>query len=299
MQVSDQTLINFFAQNEKVVKLELTKVSGSSPRNVGTVMYVSCEELWGTVGGGQLEFMLIEQARNMLSNNVPTINLDIPLGPEIGQCCGGRVSVLLIAMSLADKNNACTQMEKTLAALPHVYVLGAGYVGRALANQLQHLPVQCILIDSREEELALCNANVEARLSAIPELNIQNAPSGSAYIVLTHDHGLDFLLTSAALARSDAAYVGMIGSATKRSKFTSWCRENCDQIETQDLNCPIGANGSRDKRPSVIAAFVAAEVIADLTSEPAVTALKTGFGLQKRKQLTGGGNHHGRRELHL
>lgn len=299
MNISDQSLINFFAQNKVAVKLELTKVSGSSPRNAGTVMYVSPNALWGTVGGGQLEFMLIEQARNMIAKNVPASNLDIPLGPEIGQCCGGRVNVSLTTMNPDDKKNACSQFENDQAKLPHVYVLGAGHVGQALANQFQHLPVQCILVDSREEELALCNARVERRLSAIPELDIQNAPSGSAFIILTHDHGLDFLLTSAALARNDAAYVGMIGSTTKRAKFTSWCSKNCDQLETQNLNCPIGANGSRDKRPSVIAAFVAAEVIADLTSEPAVTAQKVSFDLQRCKQSTGGGNHHERHELHL
>ena len=90
--------------------------------------------------------------------------------------------------------------------------------------------------------------------------------------MLTHDHALDFLLTSAALERGDAAYVGMIGSATKRAKFKNWTHKNCDGQTIEHLNCPIGASGSRDKRPSVIAAFVAAEVMADLTSETTATA---------------------------
>ena len=134
-------------------------------------------------------------------------------------------------------------------ALPHVYVMGAGHVGRAIANLLQHAPVHCVLVDMRKEELAQCQARVDMRLRAIPEVEIYNAPAGSAFIVLTHDHGLDFLLTSAALEIGHASYVGMIGSATKRAKLRSWCNSHCNGLSIDRLTCPIGATASRDKRP--------------------------------------------------
>ena len=124
----------------------------------------------------------------------------------------------------------------------------------------------------RAEELARNDAAVETRCTPLPEVDIATAPKGSAFVVLTHDHGLDFLLTAAALERGDAAYVGMIGSATKRAKFRNWLHLYCDGQPLQHLNCPIGASGSRDKRPSVIAAFVVAEVMAELTSETAAIA---------------------------
>ena len=154
---------------------------------------------------------------------------------------------------------------------PHVYVMGSGHVGRALANQFQHLPVRCILVDTRPEEIALCTADVETRVTALPEVDIRAAPAGSAFIVLTHDHGLDFLLASSALARNDAAYVGLIGSATKRVKFRNWVHVHCDSQGIDKLICPIGAHGSQDKRPSVIAAFVVAEVMTELTCEVATS----------------------------
>ena len=175
-------------------------------------------------------------------------------------------------MRQGDRRAALKQAQQAQAALPSVYVMGAGHVGRALADQLQHLPVNCVLVDTRPEELAQCRADVDMRFSMIPEVEIATAPAGSAFVVLTHDHGLDFLLTSAALERGDAAYVGMIGSATKRVKFRNWLRDHCDGQSIENLNCPIGASGSRDKRPSVIAAFVVAEVMAELTSETAATA---------------------------
>lgn len=272
---------DFLASHKHVVQVALTRVRGSSPREAGTCMFVAAEGLWGTIGGGQLEYIAIDHARRMLKQHVLSDSLDVPLGPEIGQCCGGRVEMELTRMRQGDRKSALAAQAAAQAALPHVYVMGAGHVGRALADLFQHMPVHCILVDQRAEELALCHADVEIRQSAIPEIDIANAPAGSAFIVLTHDHALDFLLSSAALQREDAGYVGLIGSATKREKFRRWCRDHCDGLATDRLICPIGASGSRDKRPSVIAAFVAAEVIAELTYEPAASAPTRSIDLPK------------------
>lgn len=266
---SAPSLIQFLTAPGPVASLRLTRVRGSSPRATGTEMFVRSETLWGTIGGGQLEHIAIEAARDLLAKGNLSQTLDVPLGPEIGQCCGGRVEIAVARMSDADKDLAISAQQEADAALPAVYILGAGHVGRALADQFQHLPVRCVLLDQRKEELAQSEARVEKRLSVIPEFDIQNAPAGSAFIVLTHDHGLDFLLASAALERGDAAYVGLIGSATKRAKFASWTREQCNGLSIAPLICPIGAGGSRDKRPAVIAALVVSEVITALTSETA------------------------------
>ncbi len=272
MSLSYASLSDFLAVNTSVIRVALTRVRGSSPRNEGTEMFVAPNALWGTIGGGQLEYLAIQAARDMFDDGALNRDLDVPLGPEIGQCCGGRVELKLSRMRTSDRRAAEDRERLRDSALPHVYVLGAGHVGRALANLFEHLPVHCVLVDTRPEEMARNTAKVETRVSALPEIDIWNAPPDSAFIVLTHDHALDFLLTSAALERGDAAYVGMIGSATKRAKFKNWTHKNCDGQTIEHLNCPIGASGSRDKRPSVIAAFVVAEVMADLTSETTATA---------------------------
>ncbi len=102
---------------------------------------------------------------------------------------------------------------------------------------------------------------------------MRQAAPGVAFVVMTHDHALDFLIVREALARGDAAYVGMIGSRTKRVSFLRWLRE-AGEVETGRLVCPIGAAGRPDKRPAVIAAFVAAEIMQSLAvrrTEPAKT----------------------------
>jgi xanthine dehydrogenase accessory factor len=234
-----------------VIRVRITRTRGSAPREPGAAMIVTADSVRGTIGGGQLEYMAIDRARQMLARHEDHAGMTVPLGPEIGQCCGGRVDLEL------------TRIVEPPAAPEHpqVLIFGAGHVGRALARALALLPLRPILIDQRATELAL--ATGETRLTPLPEAEIRNAPVGSSHVVLTHDHALDFLLACEALRRPDAPYVGMIGSKTKLAQFRRFARargQDCSR-----LTCPIGAGHSRDKRPEVIAAFTAAELIDRLT----------------------------------
>lgn len=259
-----QSLKHFFDAADQVVQVQLTQVEGSSPRDAGTLMYVGVNSVWGTIGGGQLEYMMIDHARKLLATSGESDVLSISLGPEIGQCCGGKVTITLGVMQAQHKHAALQRNQSELANLPQVYVLGAGHVGRAVSDLLQHLPVACVLIDSRTDELEKSDANVEKRLCAIPEHDIHQAKANSAFVIATHDHALDFILTGAALARRDAAYVGMIGSQTKRIKFTRWFKQYGEKGNIDHLVCPMGDRTITDKRPSVIATFIVAQVMGAL-----------------------------------
>ncbi len=228
-------------------------------------MFVSSQDAYGTIGGGQLEYLAIERARSVLENGLTSDSMDVPLGPEIGQCCGGRVALTLVTLGDEDKAAAIREARNASNANPEVHIFGAGHVGRALADCVALLPVRAFLTDEREDELNRCTARVEYRHSALPDADIRNASPGSAFVILTHDHALDFLLGAEALLRGDAAYVGMIGSATKRAKFVSYCKAEYPDLLSDALICPIGATQSDDKRPEVIAAFVAAEIMGILT----------------------------------
>ncbi len=241
-----------------MILVSVTSVRGSTPREAGAQMIVSDGALKGTIGGGQLEYMAIDRARQMMRNGETSAEMDVPLGPEIGQCCGGRV---VLTLSLIDA-------EPVHPPHPQVLIFGAGHVGRALARALTPLPLRPILIDQRAAELAHA-PEVETRLTPLPEAEIRTAPLGTSYVVLTHDHALDFLLTAEALQRTDAPYVGMIGSATKLAKLRRFAAEQ--QVETTRLTCPIGAGFCQDKRPEIIAALTAAELIARLITPAVVT----------------------------
>lgn len=267
----------FLKSNLNVVLVRVEKVGGSAPRDVGAWMLVANAGIFATIGGGQLEYMAIDEARNILSGASAGRDMDIPLGPEIGQCCGGNVKLSFEVLSPVSKDALIVAEQAVRAQYPAVYVFGAGHIGRALMAALQPLPVRGILIDTREAELALVPKSIETYLVPLPEEMVRGAEPGSAFVVLTHDHALDFLITQEALARGDASYVGMIGSKTKRVLFGRWVQDAVEgNIDVSKMTCPIGALGSLDKRPEVIASLVAAELMVRLT----VPAERSAFALE-------------------
>jgi len=231
-------------------------------------MLVSGSSLWGTIGGGQFEFMAIGNARDLLAGTGGTDAMDIPLGPEIGQCCGGRTQLRFRPVTDAVRNELEKKRESEAEQLPEVYVFGAGHVGRALAAALAPLPLSVTVIETRKDELANLPVSTKSLLVPMPEALVKDMPAGAALVILTHDHALDFLIAREALARADLAYTGMIGSATKRATFANWLsREAGGERSWLDrLTLPIGGSAVKDKRPHVIAAMTAAEILTALAS---------------------------------
>ena len=264
-------LARFLEAYPAIALVEVREALGSTPREVGAWMLVSPDAIFGTIGGGQLEFMAIDRAREMIGHSSAVADLlDIPLGPEIGQCCGGRVRIDIAVVDHELREAIPKRVEWEDSARPHVYLFGGGHVGNALARALSLLPLQVVVVETRAEALDGFPEGVETRLTPVPEEAVREAPAGSAFVVLTHDHALDFLIVAEALKRDDAAYVGMIGSQTKKATFRSWYLREAggDEARYARLVSPIGGDEVRDKRPAVIAAMAAAEIMKAL-AEPA------------------------------
>jgi xanthine dehydrogenase accessory factor len=265
------SLAAFLSDHPATIVADLLVVRGSSPREAGTFMLISASELLGTIGGGALEHLVIKRARQALRDGLPPGTLDVPLGPEIGQCCGGRVEVAMRLVDGGESRRLLGRLSAEDDARTHVYLFGAGHVGRALAVALAPLPLRVTMIDTRPETLADLPPGVAGEAVAMPEAVVRRAPQGSAYVILTHDHALDFLIGREALARSDAPYVGMVGSKTKRARFASWYMgEGGDPAAIERLHLPIGNIGLRDKRPAVIAALAAAEILVQIGQREAL-----------------------------
>ena len=269
MTVRPELLDRFRGDQATAALVTVETARGSTPREAGAWMVVGPQATLGTIGGGQLEYMAIDAARAMLARGGNTTSLDIPLGPEIGQCCGGRT---LLSVARLDNPGWAALRARAVAerkALPEVLIFGAGHVGRALGAALVLLPVRPVLVDQRMEELHLAAPGLDVLLTPLPEETVRGAVPGTAFVILTHDHALDFLIAREVLARGDAAYVGMIGSKTKRVSFERWLADTEAEAgtpppSTEALVSPIGAAGRPDKRPEVIAAFVAAEIMQSL-----------------------------------
>jgi len=244
---------------------------GSAPREAGTRMLVDAEGVHGTIGGGHLELKAIAEAKAMLreaqagaaspASTLPRTR-HYPLGPALGQCCGGAVTLGYAPLDAA-----------ALAAWPEpeprffLQLYGAGHVGRAIAP----LDVRVDWIDERENEFperffeesdAPWPAHIRKVCVDAVEAEVEEAPPGAFYLVLTHRHDLDLKIAMAVLERGDFAFCGLIGSKTKRARFRhrfevrGIARESIER-----LTCPIGIEGIEGKEPEVIAAAVVAQLL--------------------------------------
>ncbi len=256
-----KNLAAFLAKHNAIICVEIADAKGSTPREQGAFMLVSESAIFGTIGGGRLELDAIEQARLLLSSGNRKSRMEVALGPEINQCCGGRVVLQLTKLNDIERNIMNEAAIQNSYHMPEVLLFGAGHVGRALALALAPLPFRVSLIDPRPHALLPSIHGVSSIALPMPEQAVHEAKPRASYVVMTHEHSLDFLIINEALLRQDAAYVGLIGSKTKKATFRSQYLESGGSPEEfENLICPIGANPTGDKRPEVIAAFVVAEL---------------------------------------
>ena len=118
---------NLLDTSQPVARVEVTAIHGSTPRNSGTWMLVSTHETFRTIGGGQLENLAIEKARSLFELGDKTCNeMRVPLGPHIGQCCGGTVKLKIEVLDAAGIGECMDLVSRELENLPRVYIFGAG-----------------------------------------------------------------------------------------------------------------------------------------------------------------------------
>ena len=235
-------------QNQAYVLVSVVALKGSSPRGVGSKILVTKDQQFDSIGGGHLEYKAIAQARQMMLQGTQTQMIDYPLGASLGQCCGGKVSLMFEVFSV-------TKMS--------VVVFGAGHVGRALVPLLAQLPVNISWVDSRYDmlpkELPLGVVGVHEKH---PQDYVVDCLAGSCYLIMTHHHGVDLALTEAVLNRADARYLGVIGSLTKGRKFRQRLAAKGYSAEVINrLYCPMGKAGISGKQPMEVAIAIAAQVM--------------------------------------
>ncbi|MDP6763010.1 MAG: xanthine dehydrogenase accessory protein XdhC [Planctomycetota bacterium] len=235
------------------VVVVVTGVSGSTPREVGARMIVAGGRLaWGTIGGGNLELLAIEAARELIvSPRARSRSIDYPLGASTGQCCGGAVTLFFEPFAWRARR---------------VVVFGAGHVAQALGALAGHLAADVLLIDPREPEeiqpALPARPSFELLSVDAPEDEVAGLPGEAAVLVMTHSHALDESLVEHALRRDEPfAYLGMIGSERKWRRFRARLERKGLSEEALDMvRCPIGQTRS-SKEPGAIAVAAAAELI--------------------------------------
>ncbi|MGE4303882.1 MAG: xanthine dehydrogenase accessory protein XdhC [Novosphingobium sp.] len=287
---------------EPCALVSVLATEGSAPRGAGTRMLVTAEGQQGTIGGGQLEFRAVEQARAILDLPQGAWRIqDYPLGPLLGQCCGGRVRLLIehidpaaldwlhdaepgrmLETVLHDGTISRVVFERETATRqsargdrPDVgarFVEPVGERPRPVYLFGAGHVGQAIARHMTGLPLQLAWFDTRPEMAAIdgvtvmPEEEIahciEEAPADAAIAILTHDHPLDYHLTLAALSRDPVAFVGLIGSSTKIARFRSRLKaDGIDEEALARLTTPIGVPGVVGKEPDVIAIAVLAQLL--------------------------------------
>jgi xanthine dehydrogenase accessory factor len=302
------------SRHASLVRVTVTALRGSAPREAGASMLVDAVGTVGTIGGGRLEWHAVALARELLrdARAAPVRLADLILGPELGQCCGGRVELWLERLTRSDVQwleNAARRLraERGLAMAseildgavthrlvrrsfagaatveverrtrqrvtlfeappprrPELWIFGAGHVGQALVRLLSQLALfEITWIDSRAELLpASLPEGITPEACAAPAERAARAPAGTHFVVMTHDHALDYELCRVILTRTDASWLGLIGSASKSARFRSrLLRDGLDPETVSGLVCPIGVPGIPSKLPGAIAIAIAAQLL--------------------------------------
>ena len=247
---------------EQLIKAEIISTEGSVPREAGDYMFITKEDIFGTIGGGQLELIVINKAKKLLKTVIKkTETLNIPLGPGIGQCCGGYVQIQLT--NYLNGDDIIKREKNSIKKNDNLFIFGAGHIGQALSSKSSDLNFEVHLIDSRKNFLYMNDyRDVEYIFATKPWELIKNLPRNSYYIVLTHSHDYDFKIINEILFNMSFKFVGLIGSKTKKIRFANRLKDNGHNKSLIDLiDCPIGLNFNHSKEPGEISISIMAKLI--------------------------------------
>jgi len=283
------------AAHGRVVRVVIADLRGSSPREVGAAMLVWDGGQSGTIGGGALEFEAAEAARGQSVHRVLSQHA---LGPDLGQCCGGAVSLLsevyesvdldgdVVARPVGAPGEMPLAVRRVLAqargegvlpaaqlidgwmiepvhrATRSVWIWGAGHVGRALVQVLAPLPDLAITwVDTGPARFPEdVPEGVTVLPAAAPAEVVKYAPAHAEHLILTYSHALDLELCHRLLGHG-FAFAGLIGSKTKKARFRARLAalgHGAEQIGR--ITCPIG-DPALGKHPQMIAVGVAAALL--------------------------------------
>ncbi|MCU0686060.1 MAG: XdhC family protein [Polyangiaceae bacterium] len=237
------------AEGQRFALVSVVRTAGSTPRKAGAKMLVRDDgSIAGTVGGGALELLLIDEARAAIRAGEPRL-VRRHLTRELAMCCGGEVEAFVDPVGRREQ----------------LVLVGAGHVNRALASVGAGLGFDVWVIDELEEAASVERFPQATRLVHTWEPNEWGLSFGpEAYIVIaTRDHAVDQDVLEK-LARLDAkpAYLGVISSRGKMARFRKrFEAKGISEAWAAQVRGPIGVAIDAET-PAEIAVSVAAELVA-------------------------------------
>jgi xanthine dehydrogenase accessory factor len=233
---------------QRVVLCTVVDSSGSVPQRPGARLALAADGgLIGTIGGGAVEQLVLEAARELLKRGGTKL-LSTHLTRDLGMCCGGRLTVFLQTVDPAEK----------------LFLFGAGHVARPLAARAKEVGFRVTVIDERPEWANVERFPTADELLVEPPLDIvAELPfdERASLCVVTHDHRLDQEIVEACLRRP-YRYLGVIGSRRKAEMFRERLRaKGFPEPRVAAVHCPMGV-AINAQTPEEIAISICGELIA-------------------------------------
>ncbi len=234
-------------QGVPAVLCVVTGTTGSTPRKAGSKMLVFPDgSIKGTIGGGSIEYQVIQDALNTISCGTP-FSKAFHLEDDLKMHCGGTMEVYFEA----------------IGCLPKLYIFGGGHIGKALAGYAVGLGFRPFVFDQREGIFDEWNMpGVETQNSDLLQIIDSLAFDNNTYIaIVTHKHEFDETALLACLPH-EYAYLGMIGSKRKVAEIRKNALDNHHFIESQldKVDMPIGIPFAAET-PAEIAISIVAQMI--------------------------------------
>ncbi|WP_294705154.1 XdhC/CoxI family protein [uncultured Fusobacterium sp.] len=241
MEISILKKIEESLENGKRAALvTVTEATGSTPRKGGTIMGVFEDELMGTIGGGKIESVVIDKAKELLkTGESQTFEYNLTTTDELKMNCGGTMKGFI----------------KVFLPFPKLLICGAGHVGQKLFKVAKTLDFDLKIIDDREE----LKADVpELTLGSFEDILTKERIDENTYIVIvTRGHLLDEAVLNLVKNRG-AKYIGIIGSRRKITSLKETLEKNGEIRD--NIYAPIGLKLSNGT-PEEIAIEILAEIL--------------------------------------
>ena len=245
-----QAITELEKKDESAALCTVTKSEGSTPRHVGSKMLVYPDgKFLGTVGGGDLEHRVMDEAWIAISEGTPRTLKYSMVDPSRGDpgVCGGTVEVFV----------------EPILPPATVVVVGAGHVGKAVVHLAKWLGFRVAVSDDREE---FCNPEATPGADAYYPLPMAELPSQlkvtrRTYVVVTSRGSNVDAAGLPNLLKSDAAYIGVIGS--KRRWMTTVKALKGQGISDEligKVHSPMGLELNAET-PEEIAVSILAEIL--------------------------------------
>ena len=245
-----QKLAELEKNGEEAVLCTVVSSKGSTPRNVGSKMLVYPDErIEGTVGGGEMESRVIEEALTALEAGKPRTLKYAMADPSRGDpgVCGGTVEIYV---------------EPVLPAATLV-VVGCGHVGQAVASLAKWLDYRVVASDDRleyctPEAMPDADEYLPGPLAQLPdEIKINR----HTHLVLTTRNVMIDVGGLPALLDTPAAYIGVIGSKRRwRTTREKLVEAGVPANKLDRVVSPMGLEINAET-PEEIAVSIMAEII--------------------------------------